>query len=73
MYDVFVCLPPQVDPDGALRIVDRKKDLVKLQFGEYVSLGKVEAELKVGIALFEHHKGLVCLDYSLYLVFCLIC
>lgn len=26
---------------------DRKKDLVKLQFGEYVSLGKVEAELKV--------------------------
>jgi len=26
--------------------VDRKKDLVKLQLGEYVSLGKVEAELK---------------------------
>lgn len=25
---------------------DRKKDLVKLQAGEYVSLGKVEAELK---------------------------
>jgi len=37
----------EVDPDGALRIVDRKKDLVKLQFGEYVSLGKVEAELKI--------------------------
>ncbi|XP_022651193.1 long-chain-fatty-acid--CoA ligase 4-like [Varroa destructor] len=33
-------------PDGTIRIVDRKKDLVKLQFGEYVSLGKVEAELK---------------------------
>lgn len=26
--------------------LDRKKDLVKLQFGEYVSLGKVEAEMK---------------------------
>ena len=27
----------------------RKKDLVKLQFGEYVSLGKVESNLKVSI------------------------
>lgn len=27
-------------------VVDRKKDLVKLQAGEYVSLGKVEAQLK---------------------------
>ena len=26
--------------------LDRKKDLVKLQYGEYVSLGKVESELK---------------------------
>ena len=36
----------QIDENGTLRIVDRKKDLVKLQFGEYISLGKVEAELK---------------------------
>lgn len=27
-------------------VSDRKKDLVKLQAGEYVSLGKVESELK---------------------------
>lgn len=32
-------------PDGCLEIIDRKKDLVKLQHGEYISLGKVEAAL----------------------------
>ncbi|XP_062275076.1 long-chain-fatty-acid--CoA ligase 3a isoform X1 [Scomber scombrus] len=32
--------------DGCLKIIDRKKDLVKLQAGEYVSLGKVESMLK---------------------------
>ncbi|XP_023343813.1 LOW QUALITY PROTEIN: long-chain-fatty-acid--CoA ligase 4-like [Eurytemora carolleeae] len=36
----------QIDDDGTVRIIDRKKDLVKLQFGEYISLGKVESELK---------------------------
>lgn len=29
-----------------MKIIDRKKDLVKLQLGEYISLGKVESELK---------------------------
>lgn len=33
-------------PNGNLKIIDRKKDLVKLQNGEYISLGKVESKLK---------------------------
>ena len=36
----------EIYDDGTLKIVDRKKDLVKLQYGEYVSLGKVESVLK---------------------------
>jgi long-chain acyl-CoA synthetase len=31
----------EVYPDGTFKIIDRKKDLTKLQNGEYVSLGKV--------------------------------
>lgn len=31
----------EVFPDGTLKIIDRKKDLVKLANGEYISLGKV--------------------------------
>ncbi|CAN7980470.1 unnamed protein product [Ixodes pacificus] len=36
----------EVYPDGTVKVIDRKKNLVKLVHGEYVSLGKVETELK---------------------------
>ncbi|CAG0905726.1 unnamed protein product, partial [Cyprideis torosa] len=36
----------EITPIGELKIIDRKKDLVKLQGGEYVSLGKVESAFK---------------------------
>ena len=28
-------------PNGTFKIIDRQKDFIKLQFGEYISLGKV--------------------------------
>ena len=49
-------------PDGTIRIVDRKKDLVKLQGGEYVSLGKVESLLKIHPAI---ENICVCADSSM--------
>uniref|UniRef100_A0A1E1XAZ9 long-chain-fatty-acid--CoA ligase n=1 Tax=Amblyomma aureolatum TaxID=187763 RepID=A0A1E1XAZ9_9ACAR len=36
----------EIFPDGTLKIIDRKKDLVKLQYGEYISLGRVESVVK---------------------------
>lgn len=35
----------EIRDDGSLMIIDRKKDLVKLQHGEYISLAKVETAL----------------------------
>ncbi|XP_018025786.1 long chain acyl-CoA synthetase 9, chloroplastic isoform X3 [Hyalella azteca] len=36
----------EMDNLGRVRIIDRKKDLVKLKHGEYISLGNAEATLK---------------------------
>ena len=36
----------EVDQYGSFKIIDRKKDLVKLKHGEYISLGDVESKLK---------------------------
>jgi len=36
----------EVNKFGHVKIIDRKKDLVKLQMGEYIALGKAESVLK---------------------------
>ena len=59
----------QFETDGTMRIIDRKKDLVKLQFGEYVSLGKVESLLKIHPAI---ENICVCGDSSKSNVVCLV-
>merc|ERR1712142_394639 len=41
----------QWEKDGALRIIDRKKDLCKMRHGEYLALGKVEAALKTAASV----------------------
>lgn len=42
---LHILITISIFPDNGY-LTDRKKDLVKLQLGEYVSLGKVESELK---------------------------
>jgi hypothetical protein len=45
---VFFCFPfcvsivGQWEEDGTLKIIDRRKDLVKLAHGEYIALGALE-------------------------------
>ncbi|CAL4129031.1 unnamed protein product [Meganyctiphanes norvegica] len=36
----------EINDSGFLKIIDRKKDLVKLKHGEYISLGNIESKLK---------------------------
>merc|ERR1712227_884869 len=59
----------QMMSDGTIKIIDRKKDLVKLQGGEYVSLGKVESLLKTHPAI---ENICVCGDSSKANMVCLV-
>eukprot|EP01018_Ginkgo_biloba_P013430 Gb_03324 [translate_table: standard] len=55
----------RLHPDGCLEIIDRKKDIVKLQHGEYVSLGKVEAVLAV-----SHYLENIMLHADPFHIYC---
>lgn len=53
-------------PDGVLKIVDRKKDIVKPLSGEYISLSAIESALN-GEALVENIL-VYCSQYSNYII-----
>ena len=55
----------EMDAEGVLRIIDRKKDLVKLSHGEYISLGKMESVYSMvdsvsNIAVHGHGENAYC-------------
>ena len=51
----------QILPNGTLKLIDRKKDLVKLQHGEYVSLGKGK---NVMLCHFPFYNALSILQFA---------
>lgn len=53
-------------PDGVLKVIDRKKDIVKPLSGEYISLSAIEGALN-GVPLVDH-VCVYCSQYSNYVV-----
>ncbi|CAF1351912.1 unnamed protein product [Rotaria sordida] len=51
----------EIFPDGTVKIIDRKKDLVKLRGGEYVSLTKVEMAIS---KIHTIENSCVCASHS---------
>ncbi|ODM89566.1 Long-chain-fatty-acid--CoA ligase 4, partial [Orchesella cincta] len=60
----------EVHPDGVFKVIDRKKDLVKLSNGEYISLGKIESIIKTCKYV---ENACVCADSSHSYPVALIC
>jgi len=53
-------------PDGCLKIIDRKKDIVKPLSGEYISLSQIESTLRTGQMV--ENICVYCSQYSNYVV-----
>lgn len=53
-------------PDGVLKVIDRKKDIVKPLSGEYISLSEIEAALKTAPVV--ENICVYCSQYSNYVI-----
>lgn len=53
-------------PDGVLKIIDRKKDIVKPLSGEYISLSEIETAMRISPII--EHICVYCSQYSNYIV-----